>query len=265
MECSYLAELRSLHNFDSIWTGEGGDHLFIAYRTDFGLLDFVEAYGLSPAILSIALDSSKLTGTCIPILLYNAFTHRLRIAAHRSVKLGSLRRPSPDENVSTDHPWLSQSLESPPGKREQIRLLAEVLHRHYPGPGSLDSLSQHPLLSQPLIELILRIPTYTLLQSGATRGLARRAFADALPRTILHRESKGETTHSLAGILHRSAGFMNEILLGGVLRKHDLIDPALIATIQNRHTSWAAQEILPLCAAAAAEIWSRTWLTGNIP
>ena len=265
VESLYLAGLQSLHRFDSIWTGEGGDHLFIAYRTDLGLIDFVKAHGLNRDVLSVALDSSKLTGTCIPALLYNAFTHFARSAAHRTLQFWPLHDTPPAENTFPENPWLAQPLESPPGKREQIKLIAEVLHRHYPIPGSLDSLSRHPLLSQPLLELTLRIPTYTLLHSGRTRGLARRAFAHTLPLPILQRESKGETTHSLTGILHRSAAFMNDVLLDGTLRKHDLIDKSLLTTIQSCNTALASNQILPLCAAAAAEIWLRTWSSDHLP
>ncbi len=264
VESSYLAHLQSLYHFDSIWTGEGGDHLFIAYRSNYGLIDFLESYGLNRNTLSIALDSSRLTGTCIPILLSNLFFHVLRLAAHRSIKFRAFRDAAPDERPPSVHPWMAQLLDSPPGKREQIGLLAEVLHRHHGTPGSLDSMTRHPLLSQPLIELILRIPLYTLLHNGQTRGLARRAFANTLPRAILDREAKGETTHSLTGILQRSLPFVRDVLRDGALRSQALVDPSLVRTIQNSQSALEAHQILPLCAAIAAELWSRTWSSGHI-
>lgn len=264
VESSYLAYLQSLYHFDSIWTGEGGDHLFIAYRSNYGLIDFVESYGLNQNALSIALDTSRLTGTCIPILLYNAIIHILRVAAHRSIECRAFRDAPPDECQSFVHPWLAQLLDSPPGKREQIGLLSEVLHRHHGIPGSLDSMTRHPLLSQPLIELILRIPIYTLLHSGQTRGLARRAFANVLPQALLNREAKGETTHSLTGILQRSLPFVHDVLHNGTLRAQGLLDPSLITTIQNSQSALGAHQILPLCAAISAEIWSQTWSSGLV-
>jgi asparagine synthase (glutamine-hydrolysing) len=265
VESCYLSELNSLYKFDSIWTGEGGDHLFIAYRTELGIIDFIAAYGLNRNTLSIATDSSKLTGTCIPSLLYKAICHAAGIGPHRAAPPGTLHDTPPYENPPADHPWLGHALESPPGKREQIRLLGEVLHRHYPTPGSLDSLSRHPLLSQPLIELCLRIPTYSLLHGGHTRGLARRAFAQTLPPDILHRESKGETTHSLTGILYRSVAFMNEVRLNGTLRKHEFINTSLITAITDCQSTLSDTQILPLCAAVAAEIWLRAWSSGRTP
>ena len=48
-----------------------------------------------------------------------------------------------------------------------------------------------PLLSQPLVELCLRIPTYVLIRSGRDRALARRAFAADLPAEIVRALPKG--------------------------------------------------------------------------
>ncbi|AKM08758.1 hypothetical protein AB433_00020 [Croceicoccus naphthovorans] len=45
-------------------------------------------------------------------------------------------------------------------------------------------------MSQPLLEFCLGVPTWTWVTGGQNRALARAAFADLLPRSVLDRTSK---------------------------------------------------------------------------
>ncbi|MBE0547905.1 MAG: hypothetical protein IH627_09685 [Rubrivivax sp.] len=82
----------------------------------------------------------------------------------------------------------------------------------------------NPLLSQPLIELVLRIPTYVLTLGGRGRGLARRAFAQDLPPEIVSRRSKGGLQEQITTILARNLAFARQVLLDGELVRRGLID-----------------------------------------
>jgi asparagine synthase (glutamine-hydrolysing) len=81
-----------------------------------------------------------------------------------------------------------------------------------------------PLISQPIIEVCLRTPTYTLIDGGWDRSTARRAFADLLPREIVRRRAKGGADHLAREILDANASFIRERLLGGTLSREKLID-----------------------------------------
>jgi asparagine synthase (glutamine-hydrolysing) len=48
-----------------------------------------------------------------------------------------------------------------------------------------------PLVSQPLIELCLAIPTWFWCADGQNRAIARKAFAGDLPPPTLARRSRG--------------------------------------------------------------------------
>ena len=81
-----------------------------------------------------------------------------------------------------------------------------------------------PLLSQPLVELCLRIPTYVLIRSGRDRALARRAFANDLPAEIIARYAKGRADHHSRNILDANLAFVRELLLDGALVQKGLLN-----------------------------------------
>ncbi|MGK4422636.1 asparagine synthase-related protein, partial [Klebsiella pneumoniae] len=48
-----------------------------------------------------------------------------------------------------------------------------------------------PLLSQPLVETCLGVPSWLWFEGGRNRVVARRAFAGDLPADVIWRRSKG--------------------------------------------------------------------------
>jgi hypothetical protein len=112
----------------------------------------------------------------------------------------------------------------PPGKRWQIGLLARLLHRHRPVPELQYASKRHPLFSQPLVELCLRIPLYTLLRGGGDRALERAAFRDVVPAPIIRRENKGTVAISAMSKIRECLPFLRELVLGGVLVRERIID-----------------------------------------
>jgi asparagine synthase (glutamine-hydrolysing) len=82
----------------------------------------------------------------------------------------------------------------------------------------------HPLLSQPLVEVCLRIPTHVLVSGGVDRALARRAFAAEVPRAILRRRIKGEV-HMFPKVLYaKNRAFVRDLLLSGSLVNDRILD-----------------------------------------
>ena len=170
---------------DTIWTGQGGDHLFMAVNTDLGLADCLRHHGLlSSQMITTLRDTARLTRKSMP--------HLIRLTLGRSIHNGDLLSHNaffkwasllPQTRFLTQgllpadlaeyirHPWAEPSAALPPGKRYQLLLMAEVLNRHRPLYGLQEVQEFHPLLSQPLIEACLRIPVYLLLTGGKSRVL----------------------------------------------------------------------------------------------
>src|SRR5207248_1207100 len=105
------------------------------------------------------------------------------------------------------HPWAVDAEDVPLGKRTQIRFLGEVTNRHRPIPRVERAPQHHPLLSQPVMEVCLQIPTYLLVQGGRERSLAREAFADRLPPQILQRRDKGSIVSHATQMIRGSEQF----------------------------------------------------------
>lgn len=81
-----------------------------------------------------------------------------------------------------------------------------------------------PLLSQPVVEACLRVPTWMWIAGGMNRAVARAAFADVLPAEILHRRSKGTFMSYLGGVYQRNRPAMRDFLLQGRLQQRGLLD-----------------------------------------
>jgi asparagine synthase (glutamine-hydrolysing) len=173
---------------ESIWDGQGGDHLFFEPRSPFGAVDYAFAHGVTGEFSRCVRDAIRRSNlSCWGVL-------------KRSIRLGLLRgKWQPEDEYDRESVFLNSELASmdiadyvwqtwyadasdlPPGKRWQICLLACLLHRHRPVLELQYASEHHPLFSQPLVELCLRIPLYTLLQGDKDRALERAAFQDCVP------------------------------------------------------------------------------------
>ncbi len=167
---------------------------------------------------------------------------------------------------SLAHPWLTPAATRgvSPG------ILWHVMSLSMP-PAYYSSFSREgypertmPLLSQPLVELCLRIPTYLLIESGRDRALARRAFTGDLPAEIVRRQAKGRADQHVRNILDGNLEFVREFLLDGVLVGRGLLNRAgleLYLTRDRSPADFQYSEILQ--EHVCTEAWLRTWLTGS--
>jgi asparagine synthase (glutamine-hydrolysing) len=257
-----------------IWTGQGGDHLFMQTRLPIGLIDYVALRGLGLGLvrsLHDAVHISKWNYWRTASLLWRRDTAldagargRGLIDRHPFITADARSRVRPESFL---HPWVLNTESLPAGQRAQISALSEVLNRHRPLPG-LELIHQHhPLLSQPLIELCLRIPSYVHLRGGIDRAVERAAFADLVPREITTRRQKGQSTFSILGMLNRSRKYVRDLVLDGVLVKQDILDRAALEPLLNGQRPTDATNFWPLFAAIAAELWVQNWrnCTQNTP
>ena len=265
-ETNFMSSLRRSHTFDSIWTGEGGDHLFLAITTALIAVDFILDRGFNGGLLDVIRNTSRLTGRAIP---------QLAVESIREIMAPRIRRRSPSNAPESPfllrpidpgelreyscNPWSIASEHALPAKHHQIALLAEVIHRNRPLAQLQGAVELSPLLSQPIIEECLAIPSYLLLLDGRKRGLARQAFSDIVPREILDREMKGQTTHHGLGLLERSLTFMRELLLNGELQHHAIISSGTLASHLTGATPISDVTLFPLLACLTAEVWIRSW------
>src|SRR3546814_17490651 len=85
-----------------------------------------------------------------------------------------------------------------------------------------------PLLSQPVIEACLGIPSWEACEGGVDRSAARRAFSGALPPRVVGRHGKGSPDVFVGDFIHRHRAGIAARLLNGQLAANRIIDPKLL-------------------------------------
>jgi asparagine synthase (glutamine-hydrolysing) len=253
-------------NAEAIWDGQGGDHLFFESHSPFGAVDYAFCRGIAGDFSRHVRDAVRLSRL--------SYWGVLR----KSIRLGLLRskwRPEDEydreatflnpEIVPTNlidyvwQPWSENASDIPPGKRLQISLLSSLIHRHRPIPGVHYAYDHHPLFSQPLFELCLRIPIYTLLQGGINRALERAAFRDCVPEPIIRRHTKGSIETTFMSKLRESLPFIRDLILDGVLVQERILERSALEPFLAANRPMNPRVLWPFLSCIAAEVWARNW------
>ncbi|MBW4050303.1 MAG: hypothetical protein HIU85_02415 [Proteobacteria bacterium] len=266
MDSEIQNALATFEGIEDIWTGQGGDHLFMAIKTGMAVADCFRDNGFGILLKTVFKDAATLTGKSYFRLARDAQSLRRAdkssSAAKATAGAGFLATAGSWEEVDTyvRHPWTPSSASLPPAKRLQVLYLAEVLNRHRPNYGIQKLQEFHPLLSQPLIEVCLRVPVYHLLMTGKTRGLARKAFQADLPPAIRDRQQKGQTTHHALGLVRGSQPYITARLLDGRLADQQLVNRDALRAALQPHAPISGPTLFSLFACLAAEVWLEDWI-----
>ncbi len=251
------------HAAECYMSGEGGDHLFLRAPREGPLADYAAIRGFDRRFMEIAMDCARQSRRPVGDMIWRALVSNFGSGApvgrpppfrHPFVKRGAI---AARRSAARPHPWKNEIASAPPGKRFQAECLPAALMRR-PVFGRCERADiVHPLLSQPLIETCLRIPTYVLNGGGRDRGLARRAFREHLPREILYRETKGSTGSYLGGLFSSNLSRFREYILGGVLIEQAFIDRAGLERLLTPEGIARPDALFPILKAAASEFWLR--------
>jgi asparagine synthase (glutamine-hydrolysing) len=269
---SFENRLAAERGATGLFSGAGGDGVFYQARAELAVTDYLYEHGFGRGLLRTAADAARMSRKSIWPLLWQAVHSRM---LKREWDPTSIAKPLARSIVSREvveaakrnkrltHPWLTpDTTHVPPGILWHVLSLS-MAPEYYSSFERTDYPERTlPLLSQPLVELCLRIPTYVLIRSGRDRALARLAFANDLPAEIIARYAKGRADHHSRNILDANLTFVRELLLDGVLVQKGLLNRANLELYLTRDRSPADfqyNEILQehLCT----EAWLRTWIT----
>ena len=250
---------------DAHFSGNGGDGIFCSIRSAVPLLDHFRSERPSTAIGKTVRNISSLTGADMFTVLKHAWArHRRAGGAHvpRYSELG-LERELVEriEAQGFSHPWLLPPADALPGKTVHVAFLmrAQKSIELYPRRSAPPHIA--PLLSQPIVELCLSIPTWHWIADGRDRAVARAAFSNRLPKKIVDRSQKGGPAEFNLSIYSTQRDRLHEMLRGGALAAAGIIDISFLD--EREDMSWRGnareQRILSF---AAAESWARRWNGG---
>jgi asparagine synthase (glutamine-hydrolysing) len=262
-----LAALDALHDADwahrferagieAVLTGKGGDSMFVQ-PADLGVfVDLWRARGWRALFCADAVRLARWNERSIWTLVAQARRRRWRPGAIDAPN--PLLRPERSPG-GMRHPWLQGTDDLGPAKRRQILGLVQGVMLHGPSLQTQAVAVIHPLLSQPVVEACLALPTPQLTLGRRDRALAREAFADRLPHAIVTRRSKGEMTAFYGRMIAEGLDVLRPWLLDGRLAAMGLIDrEAAEVALTRESLAWRGGYV-DIMVTAAIEGWVRAW------
>lgn len=249
---------------DALFTGNGGDNVFAYSQSAAAIADRLRSAGISPELWSTICDICILTGC-------NMF--QALGAAMRTRRNGGRYRWKPDRRLLAAevltqfdvhpliHPWLEAPANALPGKTAHIAALLRI-QQHLDGTGRFNgTVVVNPLMSQPIVETCLSIPSWMWCHGGRNRAVARLAFSNAMPASIVDRRSKGGPDGFGIRFLSRFRDRIAERVLDGHLAKHRLIDRNAIEAMLFTERPDLGPEQLRMLELVDAEAWIDHWLS----
>lgn len=242
---------------DVSFSGTGGDNIFAYLRSTAPVLDAFAAGGVTLAL-----------GAFTNLIQFSAVT-----AWEAAASLGrrwwrERHATSPwlanDLLLTRDalapcrnHPWLEAPQRMASGQRAHIRSLIgahPIISGH---PRATLSTMVFPLLSQPVMEACLAIPSWQWVAGGQDREPVRRAFARRLPGPVLARRHKGHLASVVTMAFERDRGRIRKLLLDGRLVSAGLVEARAITHAFAASNSIDALLQNRLLDLADAELWVR--------
>lgn len=248
---------------EAFFTGVGGDNIFQFTKSARPLVDRYLAEGISPRLFSTLLDICRVTGAPA----FRVIREALRVPRVGRQKYFWM----PDERfLSVDaiaaaastplaHPWLDGPADSLPGKAAHIAFLIrtqqymDVHDRRWP------TSTLHPLLSLPIIEACLAMPSWTACAGGVDRAYARRAFASDLPAETLTRTVKNGPDGFALSIIRRHLGRIRERLLDGELAGRGIVDREKLEMALREQSLAKGDDYPRILLLLDTEAWTEGW------
>ena len=236
--------------------GAGGDNVFAYLNTPVPALDALRRDGLAAGIAALG-DVAELHGCTLWTAVRLAYRKRRRGYGKPWRRDWSFLTEAAALDQPDPHPWLAPPEGTLQGSFDHARMILGIQHFLFdPWPGAPAVL--HPLLSQPLMEICLRIPTWLWVRGGRDRAVARAAFAGLLPEPILQRRGKGRLETMFLRGYRAIRPQLEPFLLDGALAASGIIDRDAVRTALAAEQP-AESGHIRLLEIVAAEQWLRSF------
>jgi len=245
-----------------IFDGNGGDNLFCFLHSSAPVVDSLRCRGPGVATFKTFLDMCRLTG-CDMGTMARAVFRRLARPERTAHWVPDRRLLANCRQVGSQieplTPWFAVPAGRLAGKRDHLELIMRCQnHLHsLVSPGSQFRFS--PLMSQPLVEFCLSMPTWLWCTGGINRALARAAFAGDLPYDIVVRTSKSGPDSFIRRLFADRRAQIRDMLLGGMLAENGLIDLEAVDLALSASAETGDSIVYRLLDLTEAEAWARSW------
>lgn len=271
-DAAYREALESRFKAQALFFGHGGDQVFFQGAYRYMTADFIRTQGLRPMLLRIALDGARMgRSALLPTLRMSMRDARAidpRVPILRLYELSPLLCDDVIAQVHADRLYIPSVVEEvgsePTGKCWRAMSMATIDPLYYLFAGEDAPHLVNPLLSQPLQELCMRIPSHVFAFGSRDRGLARYAFRNDLPADICRRQAKGFVSEYMKAILNENATLVRELLLDGGLVKHHIVNRQKLEKALAGDFSLGLGCATNLLSLVSAEAWLRSWNTPSM-
>lgn len=256
-----LGEACSELGVDTVFDGNGGDNLFCYLHSAAPVADRLWREGPGRGAFATFLDTCRLTD-CDAGVMARALLRRMAgpvgavwTGDDRLLSADARAHPLPVELT----PWIDRMPRRRPGKARHIALIQRAQNFTHGLTGWRTPMRFSPLMSQPLIERALGVPTWEWCAGGINRALAREAFRFDLPAAIIERRSKAGPDSMLRIVFRDNRARLRDMLLGGLLAMNGLLDAQAVEQALRTDEQADDPAINRLFELAEAEAWARSW------
>lgn len=217
---------------DAIFYGTGGDAIFLVPRPGLIASDYVRQMGIKGSWSYLFRDAIRSRRSLFEIA-QTVFKYGLLAkpynpvsSLHRSINM--LTEQARDTALSSAllHPWVEQALAHhlPPSKCLQIFGIVDALYFQSYHQGITNVSTILPIMSYPLLDLFLSLPSWFLVPGILDRGLVRQGFLELLPDEIVYRRGKGSASAHYSRLFLSNITWIERFLLDGALVGHKILD-----------------------------------------
>ena len=248
-----------------IFDGGGGDNLFASLQSTAPVADCLRADG--------GVGHFWETARSIGIAAYASTYKVARGALIRAFTRGPAFRWPLDLNLLSDdgrqmaaspadHPWLVPPPGALAGSAGHIALIAaaqSVVQSRDPR-DPIPDIS--PLISQPVAETCLRVPSWFWTRDGHNRVIARDAFRSALPQSIINRRDKGAPDSFMVELIDANLAAISVMLSEGLLARNGLLDREAVLAALAPAALVKGFGYIRIMQLVDVEAWVRSWGEG---
>jgi|LNAP01.1.fsa_nt_gb asparagine synthase (glutamine-hydrolysing) len=241
---------------NSLFSGGGGDTVFCYLTTAAPAADAFREQGLAAGYRAVV-NLSRLHG-CTLTKATRLTLRKLWLKPKPPYKPNHLLLANSEESAPLEiHPWYTAPPQALPGDRERIFDLAgnQLFSDSIVRAGG--RRVRMPLLSQPVMEACLRVPSWMWITAGQNRAVARAAFSQQLPSEVLRRRSKGTFMNYTFAMYRRNKQTIGRFLLDGHLQSNGLLDSHKLKLLLESPMPGRDQSFMRIFDLCMIENWVR--------
>jgi asparagine synthase (glutamine-hydrolysing) len=243
-------------------TGNGGDHVFGFSQSAAPIADRYLVEGLGLGVLHSLSDVCRQTGCNIFAALAQAWSLSRRTNLCRVEPNSLFLSPAFVTSLSPldlHHPWLDAPAGALPGKAAHISTILRVQPNLEASRGAFLPVL-NPLMSQPIVEECLAIPSWEWRADGLDRSAVRRAFEGELPAAVRKRRVKGTPSGFAARLVDHFRAQIRECVLEGRLAANGITDKRMMETALTGEGPIPDLERVRILEIVNAEAWLAHWV-----